>query len=213
MERNLKELILDNRNLIYSVIHRFKGSDYDDLFQAGCLGLINAYKSFKDEYHVKFTSYAYQFIVGEIYKHLNNNRNIHMSPENIKLLNSVNKATNALTLHLGRSPNDEELASFLEIDLYKLYEIRNMSTVESLDYKYDNHDLYDFVQISGITKDQLIDLSNALKSLSSEEKKLIKARYYDNYTQTDLAKLYKTNQVKISRDEKRILLKLRKVMN
>ena len=213
MERNIKELILDNRNLIYSVIHRFRGSDYDDLFQVGCIGLINAYRSFKEEYNTKFTSYAYPFIVGEIYKYLNNNRNIHMSPENIKLLNSINKAVDTLTLHLGRSPNDSELAAFLEIDLYKLAEIRNMSIVESLDYQYENHDLYDFVQKDCLNKDKLIDLSNALKSLNSEEKKLIKARYYDNYTQSDLARIYNTNQVKISREESKILSKLRRVMN
>jgi len=213
MERNLKELIFDNRNLIYSVIHRFKGSDYDDLFQAGCIGLINAYKSFKEDYNTKFTTYAYPFIVGEVYKYLNNNRNIHMSPENIKLLNSINKAMDTLTVHLGRSPNDLELATFLEIDLYKLYEIRNMSIVDSLDYQYEQGDLYDLIKKDVVSKDELIDLSNALKSLSSEEKSLIKARYFDNYTQSDLAKIYNTNQVKISREESKILSKLRRVMN
>ena len=119
MKGNLKELILDNRNLIYSVIHRFRGSDYDDLFQVGCVGLIKAYHHYNDEYNVKFTTYAYQYIVGEIYSFLNNNRNIHMSPENIRLLKAIKKAEEVLINHLGRSPTDSELSSFLEIDLYK----------------------------------------------------------------------------------------------
>ena len=209
---NLKEIILDNRNLIYSVIHRFKGSDYNELFQVGCLGLIKAYHSFKEEFHVKFTTYAYQYIVGEIYKFINDDRNIHMSPENIKLLRSIKKASEALTNHLGRNPTDDELASFLEIDLYKLSEIKNMNMIESLDYEYDNNELYDFIQKEDVSKDDLIDLRNALNSLTDEEKRFIKARFYDNITQSQMALMYHTNQVKISRDEKKILQKLKAKM-
>ena len=212
MKGKLQEIILDNRNLIYSVIHRFRGSDYDDLFQVGCLGLINAYLHFKEEYQVKFTTYAYPYIVGEIYNYINNNRNIHMSPENIKLLKAIMKAKETLTNHLGRYPTDEELAAFLEIDLYKLSELQNMSVVESLDYEYDQNDMYEFIQDNPISHDALIDLQNALDSLSEEEREFIKARYYDRITQSELAKYYHTNQVKISRDEKKILCKLKAKM-
>ena len=212
MEGKVQEIIEDNRNLIYSVIHRFRGSDYDDLYQVGCIGLLKAYQSFNKEYNVKFTTYAYQFVVGEVYKYLVNNRNIHMSPVNIKLLSSMKRAEEVLTSHLGRSPNDEELANFLEIDLYKLAELRNMSMVESLDYNYENNELYDFISKSDVSKDELIDLKEALKSLTKEEKDFIKARYYQNITQTDLARIYNTNQVKISRDEKKILCKLKAKM-
>ena len=208
LEEELKELIMDNRNLIYSVIHRFRGSDYDDLFQAGCLGLIKAYQSFKNEMNVKFTSYAYPFIVGEIYQHINNN-GIHTSPMNIKLLNSIHKAEDALTNNLGRTPTDFELASFLEIDLYKLAEIRNMRNIESLDNDYKDNNI---AFVPNMSKDVLIDLKDAIKSLDKEEQKMILARFFYNYTQEDLAKMYHTNQVKISRDEKKILCKLKAKM-
>lgn len=211
-EEKLKEIILDNRNLIYSVIHRFKGSDYDDMFQAGCLGLINAYRKFKDNVGVKFTSYAYPYIVGEIYKYIMENRQIRTSPANTKLINGIKKAEEFLINHLGRSPTDQEICSFLEIDSYKLAEIRNIMQVESLDYNYDNVDMYNFIKDDVIPKDDLIDLKEALKSLNDEEKKLIMARYYYNITQGELAKTYNTNQVKISRDEKKILTKLKAKM-
>ena len=210
---DVKELIMDNRNLIYSIVHRFKGSDYDDLFQAGCVGLINAYKNYRKEFNVKFTTFAYQYILGEIYKTINNNRNIHMSPENIKLLKAINKASDYLTSYLNRSPSDEEVAEFLEIDLYKLHEIRNMSETESLDYQYDNNELYNFVGDKKLSIDNLLALKDALKSLNEEEKRLIKDRYYNNVTQTELARLYHTNQVKIFRDEQKILCKLKDKMN
>ena len=212
MENELRELIQKNENLIYSIIHRFRSKDYDDLYQAGCVGLIKAYQNFQNNMNVKFTSYAYNYILGEIYNYLINNRLIHLSPVNVKLLSSISKAEEYLTNHLGRKPTTSELCSFLEIDKEKYYYLQSMTNIESLDYEYNTNDLYNFVSNDGISKDILIDLKNALKSLTSEEKKLINARYFNNYTQNRLAKMYNTNQVKISREEKRILNKLKAKM-
>ena len=209
MESELRDLIFDNQNLIYSIIHKFRSKDYDDLFQAGCIGLIKAYNNYNSQKDTKFTSYAYNYIVGEIYKHIINNRNIHMSPMNIKLFNSIMKAEEYLINHLGRYPTDDEMCLFLEIDKYKLYEIKNMISTDSLDYEYNDSNLYNFISNEKVSKDDLIDLKNAINSLTKEEKKLINARYFDNYTQNELAKMYNTNQVKISREEKKILSKLK----
>ena len=208
----LRELIISNQSLIYSIIHKFRSKDYDDLFQAGCIGLINAYNNYNKEKDVKFTSYAYNYVLGEIYKHIVNNRNIHMSPMNIKLSKAVSKAEEYLTNHLGRSPNDDEICSFIEIDKSKLFELRNMISCDSLDYEYNNTNLYDFINTENVTRDELMDLKDALCSLTEEERKIINARYYNNYTQSELAKIYNTNQVKISREEKKILSKLKAKM-
>ena len=212
MEDNLQEIILDNRNLIYSIVHRFGGNDFEDMYQAGCLGLINAYKKFKSEYNVKFTTYAYPFIVGEIYKFIASNKSIRLNSDIMKLSNKIKKAEEVLTNHLGKSPTDSELASFLEIDLYKLYEIRSISKVDSLDYEYENNNLYDFLFKDEISIDNLIDLKDALSNLTKNEKDLIKNRYFNNLTQSDLAKLNHTNQVKVSREEKKVLTKLKAKM-
>ena len=212
MENELRDLILDNQNLIYSIIHKFRSKDYDDLYQAGCIGLIKAYNNYNSHCDTKFTSYAYNYIVGEIYKHIINNRNIHMSPMNVKLFNSILKVEEYLINHLGRYPTDNEICLFLEIDKSKLCEIRNMSKTDSLDYEYNDSNLYNFISDEKVSKDDLIDLKNALNSLTNEEKRLINARYFNNYTQDELAKLYNTNQVKISREEKKILHKLKTKM-
>ncbi len=205
-DEKLKELILTNQNLIYSIIHRFRSRDYEDLFQIGCIGLIKAYRKYNQSMNVKFTSYAYNYIVGEIYQYIVNNRNIRMSPSNVKLLYAINRAIEYLTNSLNREPTIEEICSFLEIEPYKYEEIKNAIMVMDIDLFYDlkdnNNDL----------KDELIDLKNALKSLTLDEKKLVQARYFYNYTQNELAKLYNTNQVKISRDEKKILSKLKAKM-
>ena len=155
---------------------------------------------------VKFTSYAYNYILGEVYQYIINNRNIHMSPMNIKLAKALNKAKEYLTNHLGRNPTIDELCNFLEISPYKYFELVNMMSI-------DNIDNNDNISINErIDKDDLIDLNNALRSLSNEEKKIIKARYYNNYTQRELANIYNTNQVKISREENKILGKLKAKM-
>ena len=212
MEDDLKRIILENQKLIYSIIHRFRSRDYDDLYQAGCIGLINAYNHYNEKMNVKFSSYAYNYIVGEIYQYIINNRSIHMSPMNIKLSNSIKKAEEYLVNHLGRSPTDDELCSFLEISHYKLYELRNMINIESLDYQYEENSLYDYISDNKFSKDELLDLKNALNSLSLDEKKLINARYFNNVTQEELAKMYNTNQVKVSREEKKIIYKLKAKM-
>ena len=203
-DHKLRKLILENQDLIYSIIHKFRSRDYEDLFQAGCVGLIKAYKRYKEDLDVKFTSYAYNYIVGEIYQYIINNRNIRMSPANIKLLNTINKASEYLTNHLNRQPTINELCTFLEIEPYKYEEIRNAIYMESI----DNNE-YNITYYERISKDDLIDLRNALKSLTNEERQLINARYYHNYTQSELAEIYHTNQVKISREEKKILCKLK----
>ena len=207
-EDKLKDLILENQDLIYSIIHKFRSKDYEDLFQVGCIGLINAYKRFDDRMNVKFTSYAYNYIVGEIYRHIINNKTIRMSPRNSKLTSSINKAYEYLTNHLGRNPTDYEMCLFLEIEPYKYEEIKNMMLIESIDY--DNG--YELINKEKISKDDYLDLKNALSNLTNEEKMFINARYFNNYTQQDLAKLYNTNQVKISREEKKILSKLKNHM-
>ena len=205
-ENKLKKLLTDNQNLIYSVIHRFRSRDVEDLFQAGCVGLIKAYNNFDNTMNVKFTSYAYNYIVGEIYQYIINNRNIRMSPSNIKLATSINKASEYLTGHLNRKPTQEELCSFLEIEPYKYEEINNLMMVENID------NLYNLTDSKTLTKDDLIDLKNALNNLDEDEKRLIRARYFNNYTQQELAKIYNTNQVRISREEKKILSKLKSHM-
>ena len=212
MKEDLEKIIQDNRGLIYSIIKRFKKGDIDDLYQAGCLGIIKAYKNYRKEEKTKFTTYAYPFIVGEIYKSFTNNRNIHMSPENIKLLYVIQKTKEKLTNHLGRVPNNYEIANFLEIDEKKVNDLLIISETESLDYNYEDYNLYDYIQKEDVSKDELIDLKNALLSLNKDEKCLIRARYFNNITQKDLANIYNTNQVKISRDEKKILCKLKSLI-
>ena len=196
MNEELKELIINNQNLIYSIASKFKG-DKEDLFQAGCLGLIDAYQKYDSNYNTKFTTYAYPFIMGEMYKYVLVDKNIKLSPEIVKLNLAIKKAEDYLTQKFKRGPTDIELSSFLEIPVYKLVETRNC---------------YQTLSSDDVSKDDLILLRDALNKLEAKEKELIIKRYFYNKTQQEVANELGINQVKVSREEGKVLTKLKKYM-
>ena len=211
MNEELKELIINNQNLIYSIASKFKG-DKEDLFQAGCLGLIDAYQKYDSNYNTKFTTYAYPFIMGEMYKYVLGDKNIKLSPEIVKLNLAIKKAEDYLTQKFKRGPTDIELSSFLEIPVYKLVETRNCYQTLSLDDDTNESSLYDFVSSDDVSKDDLILLKDALNRLEAKEKELIIKRYFYNKTQQEVANELGINQVKVSREEGKVLTKLKKYM-
>ena len=211
MNEELKELVLNNQNLIYSIASKFKG-DKEDLFQAGCLGLIDAYQKYDSNYNTKFTTYAYPFIMGEMYKYVLGDKNIKLSPEIVKLNLAIKKAEDYLTQKYKRGPTDIELSSFLEIPIYKLVEVRNCYQTLSLDDDSNESTLYDYISFDNTSKDDLILLRDALNRLETKEKELIIKRYFYNKTQQQVANELGINQVKVSREENKVLTKLKKYM-
>ncbi|MBQ8472185.1 MAG: sigma-70 family RNA polymerase sigma factor [Bacilli bacterium] len=207
----LRDLVVNNQNLIYSIASKFKG-DLEDLFQVGCIGLINAYKNYDPSYPNKFTTYAYPYIYGEIYQYILKNRNIKISNDTIKLNSAINKAHDFLTQKYRREPTDLELSSFLEIPIYKIEETRNLMNISSLDEEYNEANLYNFIGFEDQNKDDLILLRDALEKLNAEERELIIKRYFYNMTQSEIAKQSGVNQVKVSREEGKVLTKLRSYM-
>ena len=79
------EEILQYENLIYSIIRKYSNFDKDDMYQVGMLGLINAYKNYDKKLNVKFSKYAYFYIIGEIKKYIRESSTIKISRELIKL--------------------------------------------------------------------------------------------------------------------------------
>lgn len=209
--KELKDLVLENEKLIYSIARKFKG-DIEDLFQVGVIGLIKAYENFDSCFNTKFTTYAYQYIYGEIYKYVIQNKNIKLSNDQVKLNTAINKAEDFLSQKYGRIPTETELSNFLEVDIDKINETRNIMNTVSLDDSKRDVDLYNFIPSNEISKDDLIILRDALNKLNKDEKELILKRYFYNMTQSEVATSLGTNQVKISREEGKVLTKLRSYM-
>ena len=207
------EDLLEYEGLVYSIINKYGYYfDRDDLYQVGMIGLINAYNNFNDSYDIKFSSYAYYYIWGEVTKFVRENRSFKVSKDIIKLNNSIERCKEVMNQRLGREPTDTEISLFLEIEEDKIVEVRNlMQEVRSLDYKIDEDvSLYNSVMsFDNETRDDVLDLRLELNKLSEEEKRLIEARYYKDMTQSEVSKTFGISQVQVSRKEGKILEKLK----
>jgi len=207
------DTILQYENLVRSIISKYNYyGDYDDLYQVGMMGLVKACRNYQDG-SAKFSTYAYKYIIGEVTTFIRENQSLKVSKDVVKLNKQIEKCREILHQRLQREPSDLEVSLFLEIDEDKIQEVRSlMQKPESLDYvrSEDENNYYNSISIYDNNLDSThIDLQNELHNLSEDEKKLIYARYYDGYTQSELSKEFGMSQVQISRKESKILQKLR----
>lgn len=176
------------------------------------LGLVQAKNNFNENLNVKFSTYAYYYVLGEITSYIRESKTVKLSKDMVKLNRSINKAIDVMTQKLGREPTTTELSLFLDVDEEKINEAMiAMQEVQSLDFSYDEdeNNLYNIISDTKDIRDDLIDLKDELKRLSPEEKNIIVARYYEDLTQTELSKKTGISQVQISRKETKILQKLK----
>lgn len=212
-----EEVIASTSGMVYMIINKyFKGYDKEDLYQVGVIGIIKAYNNYKKEHNTKFSTYAYTYIYGEIYTYINNLRGIKLARENYSLYKKINEAQNILRQKLMREPSTYELSSFLELD-YKLIEniITSMQSIDSLERTItsSDKDLSLFDTVSDNKDYYNIDffmLNEEINSLPEPWKEVIKLRYFEDKTQSEVARMLGMNQVEISRGEAKVLQKIRK---
>jgi len=210
---DLTNVIINNENLIYSIINKYSNYyDVDDLYQVSVIGMIKAYNNYKECYNTKFTSYAYTYIFGEIVKFINESKSFKVSKDYRSLYKKINEAKTILTQKLMKEPSNYELSLFLEIDEKLIEDVINVNqTVDSLDREIMEDGkkvfLYDVVG-EEVDNVENIFLYDQLDKLSKEELMLLKKRYFYDKTQSEVANELGVNQVKVSREEKKILKKL-----
>jgi RNA polymerase sporulation-specific sigma factor len=209
---NIESLIKCNTNLIYKIAQSFYGVPKEDLFQAGVLGILKAYKNYKRDGEVKFSSYAYDYIYGEMYT-LVNNKTIKVNKDILKLYKMIEKTRYTLAQKYNRVPSNKEIAMFLEIPEKNINDaILAGKEIMSLDN--DKLPLIDIIKIEEKTSlDDKILLSEGLEILSDDERKIIKARYYEDLTQSQVARKLSMTQVMVSRYEKKGLSKMQAYLN
>lgn len=210
-------LIKENERLIYSIANYFKNyNSKEDLYQAGCVGLITAYKKFNPSMNCKFTTYAYPYIMGEMRKLVREDKGVKVSREITKLNLKIEKAYILLSQKLMKEPSIEEIANFLEIpEFYVSEAILSSNKIKSIDEPV-NEEGREFTLQEVIGKsenvDELIMLRDLLNNLNSEEKAIIDNRYIKDYTQSETSKLIGMSQVQVSRKEHKVLQKLKQKM-
>ncbi len=217
-------VVMNNVGLVWSIVRRFinRGHEPDDLFQIGTIGLIKAIDKFDFSFKVKFSTYAVPMIMGEIKRYLRDDGMIKVSRSLKETSVKIKRSREMLTNKFGREPTIEEVCDELNLDREDvIMALESNTEVESLNktiYRGDGNSIYLIDKLEGNDEDeseQVVDkltLRETIKSLDEKDQKIILLRYFQDKTQTDIAKELGISQVQVSRLEKKILAKLREKM-
>lgn len=215
----LEVLTRQNSGLVHFIVKRFehRGVESEDLFQIGCMGLVKSIKRFDTSLGLQFSTYAVPLITGEIKRFLRDDGPVKISRTIKENRSLVLQAREELLEETGREPNLEELAVRTGLEKEDiLLALDATAQVESLNMPKPGEEEGERMDTLADYKDPYEDLLNRqvleeiLGQLETGEKKLIYLRYYQNLTQSQTAKVLGTNQVQVSRREKKILERLRK---
>ncbi|MEF9969663.1 MAG: sigma-70 family RNA polymerase sigma factor [Ruthenibacterium sp.] len=209
------EFIEHNLGLVHSCAGRFKGRgiEYDDLYAAGCMGLVKAYDGFDESRGLCFSTYAVPVIFGEIKKLFRDGGSIKVSRSIKELGMKVGALRERILKTTGQEPTVSQIAQILEVSSEQVADAMRASLPAlSLTPTSDEDGTREFDIPQESCEEALADLlslKTVLATLSKEERTLIYLRFFKNKTQSETAKALGTTQVQISRRERRILANLR----
>ncbi len=216
-------LVQENSPLIKSVIKWFKdkGIENEDLYQLGCLGFLKAINNFDCSFNVKFSTYVVPMVVGEIKRFMRDDGAIKVSRA-IKALNiKINKYIDDFFSVNNRRPTIGEISrSFnipeqevvmamdsakMPISLYTPFEDGEEEGLTVID-RFDN-------ESGGSDFVENLALKEVIEKLEDRDKKIIFLRYFQDKTQSEIAKMLGVSQVQVSRLENKILETLKKKLS
>ncbi len=199
-----------------------RGIEHDDIYQIACMGLIYAIERFDITKGFEFTSFATPTILGEIKKYFRDKGWAVKVPRKIQEISrKVNEYNNILAVQLHRAPTIKEIAEYVnstEEEVLEAFEAGKMFNSQSLDEKFDlskdenDISLMDVVGAEDKYYNQIENkdfINKSMSKLNDLEKDIIIKRFYENKTQSDIAKELDISQMTVSRIEKRSLEKLR----
>ena len=209
--------IAANLGLVHSCAKRFRGRglEYDDLYQAGCVGLIKAYDAFDRTRGVQFSTYAVPVILGEIRRLFRDGGAIKVGRTLKERSVRVMRESEAFRREMQREPTVSELAARMQLDPTEVAEALNAAvppvslTVgdedgeSQLDIPVDSHE----ERVA-----ELLTLRQVIGELAPRDRSLVILRFFQNRTQTQTAAQLGMTQVQVSRREKVILREMRQNM-
>lgn len=218
-----EQIVEENIGLVWCVVKRFygRGTEAEDLFQIGSIGLLKAIDKFDLSYEVKFSTYAVPMISGEIKRFLRDDGMIKVSRSLKELSYRMFRTREELTAKLGRDPTLKELSDVMGVDKEELVQAMEAGgEVESLYkpiYQKEGNEirLVDKLEEKERKEEKILDhmlLSQLLESLDKEERQLIYLRYFADETQSQAGRKLGISQVQVSRMEKRIMENLRRLV-
>jgi len=208
-----ERLVEENVGLVWCVVRRFqgRGTESEDLFQIGSIGLLKAIDKFDLSYDVKFSTYAVPMISGEIKRFLRDDGMLKVSRSLKELSGKIMQAGEKLTADLGREPTMSELSAELTAAMEAGVEVDSIYR-PILQKEGKEICLADRIEEKKRGEDEVIDrmlLEQLLGTLTAEERRLIWLRYFAGKTQSEVGHILGISQVQVSRAEKRIIESLR----
>ena len=209
-----EKYVKGNLRLVLSVIQRFSNNHEhaDDLFQVGCIGLMKAVDNFDRSLDVKFSTYAVPMILGEVRRYLRDNNSIRVSRSLRDTAYKAIYAKEQLTKSMNRTPTIEEIAKETDISeediIYALDAIATPMSLFEPVYQDGNDPLFLMDQICDKknkeeTWVEHLSLQEAMNQLPGREYHIIKKRFFEGKTQTEVANEISISQAQVSRLEKK----------
>jgi len=216
----LETLTLQNQGLIWSAVRKFvgRGTEPEDLFQIGAIGLIKAINKFNTDFEVEFSTYAVPMIMGEIRRFLRDDGIIKVSRNLKETAVRVKMASEKISAEKGRDAGVIEISEMLGIPLSEVtLSLEASQPTESLYKSVSDSDnnpilLIDKIYSNNDGEEKLVTgvaLREAIKNLPVKEKQILMLRYYKEKTQSEVARIIGVSQVQVSRIEKKVLCTLR----
>ena len=209
------EFIRNNLGLVHSCAGRFRGRgiEYDDLYSAGCMGLVKAYDGFDTSRGVCFSTYAVPVILGEIKKLFRDGGTVKVSRSIKELGLKVTAARERIIKQTGAEPGVAQLAELLdETPEAVALAIRASMPAMSLTPESDEDPGRELDIPVPSPEEELADrisLEEVLNELEPEDRRLIELRFFAGKTQSETARVLNTTQVQISRRERKLLRQMR----
>ena len=219
-----EQYIKGNLRLVLSVIRRFQNSNEnaDDLFQIGCIGLMKAIDNFDITQNVRFSTYAVPMIIGEVRRYLRDNNSIRVSRSLRDTAYKALYAKEKLTRTASREPTLMEIAEEIGVSkediTYALDAIQSPVSLYEPIYTDGGDPLYVMDQISDKKNREenwieQLSLNEAMKRLPDRERNIIRMRFYEGRTQTEVAEEVGISQAQVSRLEKNALKTMRSYLS
>lgn len=219
-ENAAETLIIENTALVKSLALKFKdrGTELEDLIQIGMIGMLKAINSFQLERGTAFSTYAVPLIVGEIRRHLRDDGLIRVSRGYKRTGITIMREKNRIMTEEGRDAGIAELAEFAGVSVEEaavaLDAVSPISSLSDNVYGEDSKTLDSLIpdRESAAELENLTDrlsLGQAIKKMPIEWRKIVLLRYYRDMTQQEVAQILGLSQVKVSREEKKIMSFLR----
>lgn len=213
-DQALSQIYLDNKKLIYSLMKRYHYSndERDDIVSVASIGLIKAIQNYDPSYNLMFSTYAVPLVLGEIRRYFREKSLLKVSRKLKDIASQVLAFQNEFRQKEGREGTIEEVSEALDIPIENV-----MLAIES-SYQPSSIEeplLEDYTLMDTLGEDnselvgKYLDLDMALSCLEPKERLFIHFRYYLNLTQQEIASRLFTNQVAVSRLERKVLKKMR----